>query len=222
MALRKAHRWGYLPTVPEFEFLREPGKLAVYVTPEHFLKLYAAAKNATRPADDLPFAASAWWEGLFTFLIMTGWRIAQTMALRWEDVDLEACTVLSRAAHNKARRDQFIMVHPLVIEHLKRLRSFEREVFSWDHGRRALFADLAKLQDGIDARPIGGKPRYTFHDFRRGFATLNAANLTPDALQALMQHRDYQTTQRYINMARQLESSVDVLHVPAIPALALA
>jgi integrase len=222
MALRKAHRWGYLPTVPEFEFLREPGKLAVYVTPEHFLKLYAASKNAKRPAEDLPFPASDWWAGLFVFLYMTGWRIAQTMALRWEDVDLEAGTVLSRAANNKARRDTFIRLHPLVIDHLRRLRSFEREVFPWEHGRRALFADLASLQDGIDAKPIGGKARYTFHDFRRAFATMNAANLTPDALQALMQHKDYQTTQRYINMARQLDAAVANLHVPALPALAVA
>ena len=29
--------------------------------------------------------------------------------------------------------------------------------------------------------------------------------MTADALQALMQHKDYQTTQRYINMARQLK-----------------
>lgn len=41
--------------------------------------------------------------------------------------------------------------------------------------------------------------------------------LTPDALQALMQHRDYQTTQRYINMARQLNPAVQNLYVPTLP-----
>ena len=49
---------------------------------------------------------------------------------------------------------------------------------------------------------------------RRAFATMNAEHLTPDALQALMQHRDYQTTQRYINMARQLKPAVQNLFVP--------
>ena len=34
---------------------------------------------------------------------------------------------------------------------------------------------------------------------------MNADRVTGDALQALMQHKDYKTTQRYINMARQLE-----------------
>jgi hypothetical protein len=32
---------------------------------------------------------------------------------------------------------------------------------------------------------------------------MNADMLTPDALQALMRHKSYQTTQVYINMARQ-------------------
>jgi len=56
--------------------------------------------------------------------------------------------------------------------------------------------------------------RYGFHDFRRAFATMNADRLTGDALQALIRHKSYSTTQRYINMARQLDQSVKVLHVP--------
>ncbi len=45
---------------------------------------------------------------------------------------------------------------------------------------------------------------------------MNAATLTPDALQTLMQHRDYQTTRRYINMARQLNPAVQNLYVPTL------
>ncbi len=41
--------------------------------------------------------------------------------------------------------------------------------------------------------------------------------MTPDALQLLMQHKDYQTTQRYINMARQLNPAVANLYVPELP-----
>jgi hypothetical protein len=32
-----------------------------------------------------------------------------------------------------------------------------------------------------------------------------------------MQHKDYQTTQRYINMARQLRPAVQELFVPDVP-----
>jgi hypothetical protein len=45
---------------------------------------------------------------------------------------------------------------------------------------------------------------------------MNAATLTVGALQSLMRHRDYKTTQRYINMAPQLAGAVDSLHVPAV------
>ena len=31
--IRRAHKWGYLPKLPEFQFLKEPGKLPTYVTP---------------------------------------------------------------------------------------------------------------------------------------------------------------------------------------------
>jgi integrase len=57
---------------------------------------------------------------------------------------------------------------------------------------------------------------YGFHDLRRTFATMNADKLTPDALQALMRHKSYQTTQRYINLARQLGEAVAGLHVPEV------
>jgi hypothetical protein len=43
-----------------------------------------------------------------------------------------------------------------------------------------------------------------------------ADKLTPDALQALMQHKDYQTTQRYINLARQLNPALQNLFVPDV------
>jgi integrase len=74
-----------------------------------------------------------------------------------------------------------------------------------------LCCDQAVIQPQTCAKPF-----YGFHDLRRAFATMNATTLTPDALQALMQHRDYQTTQRYINMARQLNPAVANLYVPTL------
>ncbi len=45
---------------------------------------------------------------------------------------------------------------------------------------------------------------------------MNADKLTPDALQALMRHKSYQTTQRFISMARQMDAAVAGLHVPEV------
>jgi integrase len=57
---------------------------------------------------------------------------------------------------------------------------------------------------------------YGFHDSRRAFATMNADRLAPTALQALMRHKTFKTTQGYINTARQLDQAVESLHVPDV------
>lgn len=48
------------------------------------------------------------------------------------------------------------------------------------------------------------------------FATENAETLSTDALQRLMQHQSYLTTQRYISMARQVKTAAQKLHVPDV------
>jgi integrase len=40
--------------------------------------------------------------------------------------------------------------------------------------------------------------------------------MTPDALQRLMRHKSYQTTQRYINLAHQVNRTVERLDVPEV------
>jgi integrase len=57
---------------------------------------------------------------------------------------------------------------------------------------------------------------YGFHDLRRAIATANAKTLTPHTLQALMRHKSYTTTQRYVSIAKQLNRSVEKLSVPDV------
>jgi integrase len=213
--LRKAGKWDYLPKLPEIPFLKEQRKIPSYITPEQFGMLYGACDSMKEPRK-LPFTPGNWWRGLLMFAYMTGWRIGSILSLRWEDVDLDAGTALSRAQDNKGRRDQRIPLHPVVVEHLRKLRSFDEKVFPWAKDRRKLFAYFHRLQDAANVKPVGGKPHFGFHDLRRAFATMNAGRMTADALQALMQHKDYQTTQRYISLARQLNPAVEDLYVPAV------
>ncbi len=217
--LRKAHRWDYLPKLPEFEFLKEPQKLPTYITPEDFAKLYKACDQATMPSD-LSYPASDWWRGLLMMAYLTGWRVGQLLAVRREDVDLESGVAITRAKDNKGKRDQKVPLHPVVIQHLRRLASFDPVMFPLNQNRRALYEEFARLQKAAGVCPLE-KKRFGFHDLRRAFASLNADKMTPDALQLLMQHRDYTTTQRYINLARQLNPAVQNLFVPnvAIPAV---
>ncbi len=219
--LRIANEWGYLPKLPKVRMLKEPRKLIRYVTGEHFAAIYKACKVATMP-HGLPYPPADWWKALLTFTYMTGWRVGEPTALRREDLDLDAGTAITRHADNKGRSDERVPLHPVVVDHLRTIASFDRLVFPWPHHERTLWAHFAKIQDeaGIHL-PCDGDHEHTdachlygFHDLRRAFATMNAGQLTGDALQSLMRHRSYQTTQRYINMAKQLDGAVEALHVP--------
>lgn len=176
--------------------------------------------------DDQQYAAGDWWRALVVFLYMTGWRVGEPLALRRDGLDMEAGVAITRHADNKGARDERVPLHSVVIEHLEAIRSFSRLVFPWPYDRRVLYDQFREIQEaaGIhlacpDADSHECTPSchvYSFHDFRRAFATENAEMVTADALQHLMRHKDYGTTQRYINMAKQLNRSADKLRVPAV------
>jgi integrase len=214
--LKKANRWGYLTVLPDFRevFVREPARLPTYMTPEHFAAIYRAADMAKFPRN-LPYPAADWWRALLMTAYMTGWRVGALLSLKRADVDLEAGTAVTRAEDNKGKRDQIIELHPVILDHLRAIPSFCQQMIPWHQGRRTLFTEFARIQNAAGVKP-DRKKRYGFHDLRRGFATMNADRLTPDVLQALMQHRDYQTTQRYINIARQLKPATHGLYVPPV------
>lgn len=226
--LRIAHEWGNLVKMPRFRMVKEPQKLVRYVTPEHFAALYEACDAAKRPASDV-YSASDWWRAFLTFLYLTGWRVNEPLALHWNDVSLDNGTATTWHEHNKGKRDEVVPLHPVVIEHLRKLVDFGPMVFPWPHHERTLYTEFARIQEAaldeagerIINLPCREKHEhtpachlYSFHDLRRAFATQNALQLTPNALQALMRHKSFLTTKKYINQARQLDGAVEQLHVP--------
>src|SRR5262249_30843564 len=144
--------------------------------------------------------------------------------LRRDDLDLETGIAITRWEDNKGKRDERVKLHPVVVEHLKKLPGFTPTVFPWNHNKTTLYNEFTAIQEkaGIHL-PCNEKHKHTpachvygFHDLRRAFATMNADRLTGDALQALMRHKSYSTTQRYINIARQMDAAVASLHVPEV------
>jgi integrase len=220
-ALNAAVEWGYLTKAPRFRMERVPRKLVRFVTPEHFAAIYAACGAAKAPRD-LPYPAADWWRALLVTAYMTGWRISDLLALLRCDLDLETGHAITRAEDNKGDRDDRVKLHQAVIDHLKVLASFDPLVFPWPRSLKTLHAEFDRIQAAAGIHlPCRERHEHTpachtygFHDFRRAFATMNAPRLTPDALQALMRHKSYLTTQVYINMARQIDDAVNVLHVP--------
>jgi integrase len=76
-----------------------------------------------------PFAPADWWRALIVFQYMTGWRIGEPLALSRDHLDLEAGTAVTRADDNKGGRDDLVPLHSVVIEHLRKIASFEPVVF---------------------------------------------------------------------------------------------
>lgn len=164
-----------------------------------------------------------WWRALLVVGYMTGWRIGQILALKWNDVDLDTGIAMSKAEDNKGKRDVRIPLHPVVVEHLKRLAgSFDTHVFPWNHHERTLWAHFeriqksAKLADDSPLPKCGKEGYYAFHDLRRAFATSNADAMDLFQLQSMMQHVSLETTRRYVSMANRLNSVVDDLFVPDV------
>jgi integrase len=212
--LRVARRWGYLTEMPETPHVKLPRKLPRYVTPEHFAALYLRCDDLTYPRPLQGYGRGDWWRALLAFVyVATGWRIGQCLGLLWEDVDLAAGTVVGRhgVTGNKADRDVLVRLHPVAVEHLERLRGFGPKVFPWPHLGVELRRQLARLCQ------LAGVPRYGWHDFRRGFGTMNAPRLRSTELQWLMQHANLSTTARfYIDPTAGQEDVVGRLHVPEV------
>jgi integrase len=223
-ALTVAHEWRYLYAVPKFRMEKAPRKLPTYVTGEHFALIYGMGCEAARKPGRLPYSPADWWRGLLAMAYMTGWRIGDILALRRDQLDLDAGTAVSLAEDNKGKRDELVKLHPAVIEHLRPLSGFTPTVFPWCHNRRTLDEEFLRIQEAAGVKlPCPERHEhtrhchaYSFHDLRRAFATMNADKLSPDALQALMRHKSYTTTQVYINLTRQMDQAVASLHVPEV------
>ena len=147
--------------------------------------------------------------------------------MKREDLDLDGKGAILQARDTKGRRGEHVPLHGLVVEHLRRIVSLDPFVFPWPHVETTLYDQFGMIQQAAKIHlPCRGEHDHTpachvygFHDLRRAFATMNADKLTVDALQALMRQKSYQTTQKYISIARQLNRSVDSLYVPQLPKL---
>jgi integrase len=75
--------------------------------------------------------------------------------------------------------------------------------------------EFYRIQDEAGVKRSDGN-HFGFHDLRRGFASMNADRVSADVLQTIMRHKSYSTTQRYINLTRQLNPSTANLFVPEL------
>ena len=223
-ALRCAHDWGHLDAVPKIKMLKEPKRIAIYLPPDDFERIFDACSHVRTPAY-CGCTPKQWWQSMLAFAYMTGWRIGEILALKAADVDLDSLTALTRHEDNKGNRDEITPLHEALVPFLKAMLDCGNEyVFPWRGGRVGLSRAFMRIQKAGGVRLACEKRHkhtdwcyyYGFHDIRRAFATMNSENLTAESLQAMMRHTSYATTQRYINVARLLQGITSKLTVPSV------
>jgi integrase len=218
LILQTAEDWGQVEKRPKFSMLREPQKLKRFVTPGHFAAMLKAAESLTVPVKP-NVTPCQYWHGFLAFLYVTGWRLNEVLNIRRDDVDFEASQAISRWDDAKGKRDELIHVPPALLELLRPVwGSFDHRPFAWPKSTRMIYYPFTTLQQaaGIHLNCEENHEHtdachvYDFHDFKRAFATNNAASLSAPELQKLMKHSDITTTQRYINYAELMSRKPDV------------
>lgn len=188
-ALRCAFRWGYLPSPPDVQFLREEQKEKDFIPEDQFILLYQAADVANRPLYDggkeskvtrlkADLTPGQFWQGLMIFLFMTGWRINQALKLTWADIDLDKGAIYSAAKNTKGRRDVKCKLHEGIAVHLRIMRNaFKAEI----DARNAKNGVLTMNDDELNRLrvfPLNGKGIDSlYHQFEK---IQDAAGVHPD------------------------------------------
>ncbi len=224
--IRIADDWDLITKVPKFHFLDEPVKYPRFVTIEHFGDIFEAC--ITMDAPQLPgVSPTEWWRGLLTTCFLTGWRISEVLQIHQSDLNFETGILSARYQNEKRSRDDRVRVPDTLLGILKPIWDANEYPMNWPKNSRSLYLAFNKLQQtaGIhlpcneDHEHTKYCHTYGFHDLRRGFATMNAGNVSESELQRLMKHRCFETTKRYINMANmadRLQSLPSKVYIPDI------
>ena len=225
LMMRLAVKWKHAAGDIEVSTLKELDHMKRVVPFDHFDLMFSHCDSAINPTE-FPYQAGDWWRAFLTFTYLTGWRKSEPLQLLRSDVDLKNGSAITRAEHNKGGRDERVPLHPLVIELLREIPGFTAEMFPWHKSHRGLYDDFKRIKQaaGIELECAGNHSGdctesckyYSFHDLRRGFATITGGNLDSRRLQKMMRHKDFKTTQGYIDMRHQMDGITDQLVVPAL------
>jgi integrase len=199
--LRAALRWAadqrFILVAPKVVMPKAPKKNNIRkITAEEFERLMEKTPDQAWRT----FIATAWY---------TGMRRNEMLDLTWDDperphVSFADNRIRIPAEYNKSDADQWLPIHPQLVEILKALPGERRgRLFRLSESPREVSRKFGKL-----AKSLGLK--ITLHDLRRSFGSRYAAVVPAPVLQRLMRHADIKTTLNfYTNIDDVLEDAIN-------------
>jgi integrase len=215
--MRVAHRWGYMPILPEFKLLKIAESEPQAIDPATFDKIIEEAgkmderleSSQTRkrmltgkslplrgPAHNPP--GSDWWTAFLSVAYLAGLRWNEILSLRWADLSFTNRSQI-RIWNQKAGRFDHV---PLLNSLCERLKTWMNKatnvsdnaiVFPHSCHDRTLHTTWDRIQKWAKV----GTP-FRFHDLRVSFCTnLVAAGVEAPTLMKLARHRSIATTMKY-------------------------
>ena len=203
-----AKKRGLVPSVPEFEWLRPSNHEFDFLSFDEAPCLIKAARGE--------------WRTMIALALRTGLRRGELLALRWQDVDLEAGRLVVRqnivrgiVGTPKSGKPREI---PLSAETVAMLKAHQHErgplVFCTRDGRHLADTSMTHALKGAckraALRPMG------WHSMRHTFAShLAMRNVPIRVIQELMGHATIQMTMRYAHLSPCVtKSAVESLDTP--------
>jgi integrase len=222
VALRWAHRNGLLTKLPEFTMPKVPkGMKGRPLVAEEFERMLAAAPH-------LDFYLRGLW--------LSGLRLGESMALRWDDapgailVDFSGRRPMFRipAESEKGNTHRILPMAPEFAQLLETVPAAQRRgyVFRFPEGTpRTLYAACRmfaavgesagvkikeRTRKGADGKPETVPQFATAHDLRRSFGFRWSRRVMPTVLRELMRHESIETTMRFY-VGQNAEATADEL-----------
>jgi integrase len=188
----------YIPENPCNQIGRQhrpkpPQARAHHLEPAGLARLWHAAERLKEPV----------WRDLARFLIAVPCRRGEAAHLDWSHIDLGGAEWRQPGQLTKNRDPHRIHLHPLALDVLRARHEAKGgkglvfpgpvsgKVIDTFTDIKAALADATKLQDGDDGEALTG---WTWHDFRRSFATaLGEAGIPETVVDAMLNHRQAAT-----------------------------
>lgn len=205
-----AEDWNLLEKVPKIKLLKVMPCKTDYLS--------------FKECDELTSSADGIWRDMILFVIKTGLRFGEMVALKWEDIDFKNGQVIVRHSividipqdSTKSNKIRYVpIIEEVKLMLIERKKKTAKEyVFCQNDGhflkRERCRRQLLKICERAGIRRIG------WHTLRHTFAShLAEKGISPIAIKELLGHSDIKTTMRYAHLGPlAIKEAVKVLERP--------